>query len=280
MVGRVFVLSGPHTGKKIFVLDRLNVYEVGKASGSHIKLHDDSVAMNQCRFYKKGEEYTVYALSEQSATMVNGAPAKKRVLASGDVVKIGATELLFELVERDLAEIPPVITARPPCAAAAPAPQDGETPPPESDAAAEAGLPPRARASATKLVPALGGQEPVAAAPNPASADTARAQTAAGAVRARILVLDGERRGQEFSLEGKDQFKIGRSTSSDVRLPDAKVSRHHCLIESARGEFVIIDLESANGTIVNGEKIAKATLKNGDFLRLGFTMLKFEVAGA
>ena len=84
-VGRVFVLSGPHTGKKIFVLDRLNVYEVGKASGSHIKLHDDSVAMNQCRFYKKGEEYTAYALSEQSATMVNAAPIKKCVLADGDV---------------------------------------------------------------------------------------------------------------------------------------------------------------------------------------------------
>ena len=247
-VGRVFVLSGPHTGKKIFVLDRLNVYEVGKASGSHIKLHDDSVAMNQCRFYKKGEEYTAYALSEQSATMVNAAPSKKCVLADGDVIKIGATELLFELVERDLADIPPVVSAQPAQPARPPA---DEAPPPESSPPPDAGPAPAADPSA-----------------------------APGGARARILILDGDRRGQEFSLEGKDQFKIGRSTSSDMRLPDAKVSRHHCVIENARGGFLITDLESTNGTIVNGEKINKAPLKNGDFLRLGFTMLKFEVVDA
>ncbi len=260
MVGRVFVFSGPHTGKKVFVLDRLNVYEVGKASGSHIKLHDDSMAMNQCRFYKKGEEYTVYALSEHSPTLVNGAQVKKYVLKSGDVVRIGATELLFELVAPEHADVPPALAAAP----AQAAPQGAQAP-----AADRAPLPKNAAEPAAGAVPAAAGPE--------GGRDAAGAPSAAPAF-ARLLVLDGEKRGQEFSLMGKDQFKVGRATGSDVRLPDAKISRNHCLIESTKGCYVIIDLESANGTIVNGEKVKKSTLKNGDFLRLGFTMLKFELA--
>ena len=63
-----------------------------------------------------------------------------------------------------------------------------------------------------------------------------------------------------------------------MRLPDAKVSREHCLIEQLEGQYIIIDLQSANGTIVNGERVRKTVLQNSDFLRLGFTLLKFEAA--
>lgn len=91
-----------------------------------------------------------------------------------------------------------------------------------------------------------------------------------------LVVIDGQDQGKVFSLKGKTQFKIGRSVTSDLLLSDGKVSRDHCVIESARDQHIIIDLESANGTVVNGDRVKKSVLKEGDFIRLGYTMLKYD----
>lgn len=91
-----------------------------------------------------------------------------------------------------------------------------------------------------------------------------------------LIVVDGEDRGRRLPLAGKSQFRIGRSITSDLKLIDSKISRDHCLVESVKDHHIIIDLESANGTIVNGERVKKTVLKEGDFVRLGFTMLKYD----
>jgi pSer/pThr/pTyr-binding forkhead associated (FHA) protein len=91
-----------------------------------------------------------------------------------------------------------------------------------------------------------------------------------------LIVLEGQDRGKRYPLAGKAQFKIGRSATADLRLCDAKVSRDHCLVESVRDHYVIVDLESANGTVVNGDRVKKTVLKEGDFIRLGYTMLKYD----
>jgi pSer/pThr/pTyr-binding forkhead associated (FHA) protein len=91
-----------------------------------------------------------------------------------------------------------------------------------------------------------------------------------------LLVVDGEDRGRRLPLVGKNQFKIGRSVTSDLKLADGKISRDHCMVETVRDQFIIIDLESANGTIVNGDRVKKTVLKEGDFIRLGFTMIKYD----
>lgn len=91
-----------------------------------------------------------------------------------------------------------------------------------------------------------------------------------------LSVVDGEDRGRRLPLVGKSQFKIGRSVTSDMKLLDGKISRDHCVVESVRDQFIIIDLESANGTIVNGDRVKKTVLKEGDFIRLGYTMIKYD----
>ena len=91
-----------------------------------------------------------------------------------------------------------------------------------------------------------------------------------------LVVIDRDGQEGRFSLNGKVQFKIGRAVTSDLRLSDRKVSRDHCVIESLRDQHIIIDLESANGTVVNGDRIKKAVLKDGDFICLGCTMLKYD----
>jgi pSer/pThr/pTyr-binding forkhead associated (FHA) protein len=91
-----------------------------------------------------------------------------------------------------------------------------------------------------------------------------------------LVVVDGEDQGRRLPLVGKTQFRIGRSVTSDLKLVDGKISRDHCLVEAVRDHHIIIDLESANGTVVNGERVKKTVLKEGDFIRLGYTMLKYD----
>ena len=133
---------------------------------------------------------------------------------------------------------------------------------------------------ATELVfELLAPEDASAPPPAPSMAPAEKAEKARGAEpprAARLVVLDGEARGTVYSLTGKEQFKVGRSSTSDIRLPDAKVSRDHCTIEQVEGHYIVVDLESANGTVVNGERIRKTVLQNNDFVRLGFTLLKFE----
>jgi pSer/pThr/pTyr-binding forkhead associated (FHA) protein len=91
-----------------------------------------------------------------------------------------------------------------------------------------------------------------------------------------LIVLDGKDRGKRFALVGKSRFTVGRSPAADVKLTDEQVSPEHCAVESVHDEHVIIDLESAQGTVVNGEPVKKAVLKEGHFIRLGLTMLKYD----
>jgi pSer/pThr/pTyr-binding forkhead associated (FHA) protein len=68
----------------------------------------------------------------------------------------------------------------------------------------------------------------------------------------------------------KEEFLIGRGADCDLRLRSKAVSRHHCLIRFQGGEVTLVELGSANGTFVNGQRIrSQATLKEGDEIGLG-----------
>jgi hypothetical protein len=74
-------------------------------------------------------------------------------------------------------------------------------------------------------------------------------------------------------------IRIGRHQDNDIRLPDTSVHRYHAVIEQTRDEaFVITDLSGTdgNGIRVNGERLARAQLADGDVIELGRTRLKFE----
>ena len=62
---------------------------------------------------------------------------------------------------------------------------------------------------------------------------------------------------------------IGRSEENDVIIEDQQVSRHHARVECARGVCAVEDLQSSNGTFVNGERVRRAVLAPGDRLRIG-----------
>jgi pSer/pThr/pTyr-binding forkhead associated (FHA) protein len=73
---------------------------------------------------------------------------------------------------------------------------------------------------------------------------------------------------------------IGRGFAVDLRLEDQSVSRRHAIIVERLGETRILDDRSANGTFVNGRRVAEATLHDRDVIRIGRLVLVYvDVSG-
>ncbi len=185
-------------------------------------------------------------------------------------------------------------TAPAPAAPAAPAPDAIAAEHPASEAAAVAG----ANEAAASTI--AGEPPPVAEAPPasevktgdltpPAAAAPAAAPAAAAHFKAKLSLLRGGRKGQEFPLDNGQNF-IGRwdpETGSfpEVDLeqddPEAKISRKHALIIIEGAKITIEDIGSLNGTYVNrGNRLIPGTpleIKAGDEVIIGKTFLKLVV---
>lgn len=72
----------------------------------------------------------------------------------------------------------------------------------------------------------------------------------------------------------RDATIFGRE-KGDVIINDAEVSATHCQIQNISGIYHIFDMNSTNGTFVNGHRIVKSKLQNGDEIRIGKTIMKF-----
>ncbi len=94
---------------------------------------------------------------------------------------------------------------------------------------------------------------------------------------ARLVVIQGPELGTQFALEG-DGFVIGRASDADIRLTAAGISRQHCELKRSKGGFLIKDLNSTNHTRVNESVVERASLADGDRIRLGQTVLKYIAA--
>ncbi len=92
-----------------------------------------------------------------------------------------------------------------------------------------------------------------------------------------IVVEDGARTALDFD---KPEITIGRAIDNDIRLAGAHASRHHCRIEQGPKECWIHDLGSANGVQVNGVKVDRKQLREGDVLTVGGARLYVETLGA
>lgn len=68
---------------------------------------------------------------------------------------------------------------------------------------------------------------------------------------------------------------IGRAHTNHIVLKEARISRQHAIIRQAGKEFVIEDLQSSNGVVVNGEKIKEHVLSNGDQIQIGDFVMEF-----
>jgi pSer/pThr/pTyr-binding forkhead associated (FHA) protein len=97
---------------------------------------------------------------------------------------------------------------------------------------------------------------------------------------AKLVILSQGMTGRSHDLK-VDKTTIGRVDDNTFPIPEASVSSHHCEIFLQGEQVVVKDLNSTNGTFINGDKVTgEATLKPGQILRLGQVELRLEVAGA
>jgi eukaryotic-like serine/threonine-protein kinase len=97
-------------------------------------------------------------------------------------------------------------------------------------------------------------------------------------MQVNLKVTEGPYKGRIFSFTQHDSFLIGRSLDAHLCLPnDRYFSRNHCLLEMNPPHSYLRDLESTNGTFLNGHRVKDAFLKNGDRIQCGETILIVEV---
>ncbi|MBI4508686.1 MAG: DUF4388 domain-containing protein [Deltaproteobacteria bacterium] len=93
-----------------------------------------------------------------------------------------------------------------------------------------------------------------------------------------LRFISGKYQGGEFPLRMDREIVIGRSSDLDMVLVEDMVSRKHAKISTMGSQIVIQDLGSTNGTFVNGEKIKKVQLKEGDRILVGTSIIKLVAA--
>ena len=89
---------------------------------------------------------------------------------------------------------------------------------------------------------------------------------------AELVVVGSKRRPYPLS---KDSLSIGRLDTCDITLSDAGVSRRHAEVRREGDEWVLVDLGSTNGTIVNGRSVRRHRLASGDRIEVGETAIEF-----
>jgi len=97
---------------------------------------------------------------------------------------------------------------------------------------------------------------------------------AAGPSHWAFRFISGKYQGSEYPLEAGREVIVGRASNTDMVLMEDMVSRKHAKVTLQGDEVVIQDLGSTNGTFVNGEKVKRARLKDGDRVLIGTSILK------
>src|SRR5581483_9654069 len=90
----------------------------------------------------------------------------------------------------------------------------------------------------------------------------------------RLVAISGPLKGLIFALNA-DETSIGRESSNRISISDLSLSRRHCLIRRAADTFTLTDLESRNGTFVNGVPVKERLLEHGDQIKLSDSVFLF-----
>jgi len=201
-------------------------------------LSDHSVSAHHARVILRPDGYYLEDLESANGTFIGEQRIMQQQLHNGDRIRVGHTELVFQIMGARL------------------------TPQPLSEAP---GQPP-----AQPPIPALGKPTPHEAAagspaPQPAVHPQARIHVVQpSGAKALILLTDAA-------------FTMGRHDDNDLVLNDVKASSHHARVIRQVDGYVIEDLGSTNGTFVNDKRITHQGLHGGERIRIGDSLLVLEV---
>jgi pSer/pThr/pTyr-binding forkhead associated (FHA) protein len=305
------------TGGRLVSLTDGREYEVidtaliGRDAGCDVVLPSRSVSRRHAEVLSSARGY-VLVDSSTNGTFVNGERVQgHHLLSRGDVIRCGDYEFRFYAdvvdtapppesddslaaaletegepeieIEPDLEPEPEPELAPPPGAVhrlrhtlhGMPAIRPGDLP--------QAGDEPRTGRDTPAVGHAPAEPEPPATPPEPSGAgraagagESAARTPAPGEAMANLIVRSGALKGRRFSIR-VPVANVGRADYNDVVLPDDSVSTTHAKLQRREGIWVVVDLDSTNGTMVDGERITgEAPLAPGAFVRFGGVQTMFE----
>lgn len=293
-----------------FVRDEITI---GRQEGNTIRLTERNVSRRHARLMRQNGHVFLEDLGSYNGIRINGDRIQGQVSVNdGDLIQIGDYDLAVQREETastsaQTSPLSPVSAAQ----AAAAAEKNGvgdatlpRGPVPAPHAAPTTRLPDLnatspllplvSPAKGTPAVAASADDEPMEANPDdvvPADEPSKRATSLIHhevgekphrpvvdvdpAHAPRLVVLNTEFAGKEFPCV-RTELRVGRTDENDIALDHRSLSRTHCkVVREANGEWRVIDLQSANGLMVNGEPYAQSALRSGDVLELGHVKLKF-----
>lgn len=101
------------------------------------------------------------------------------------------------------------------------------------------------------------------------------APAAGPGVMAQLRAEQGALAGQTVAIS-RSPFTLGRSADNDLVVPEPLASRHHARLEMRAGRWYVIDLDSANGTLLNRQRVSgEQVLNAGDLIAIGETVFAF-----
>lgn len=242
---------------------------VGREVGNDVVLPEGGLSRKHCRFFDDGGQFYVEDLGSSNGTFVDGERiAEPTAIAAGQEILVANIKVVFD------------------------------------DGAARAGTPKRQASSARRAAASSARTGQIASVParrSPAGAAPARRGSSAGApgrrgggaapaladdagpdaapaasARAVLKGLTGPWAGKRFPLANVVSV-VGRTDGNDVVVEDDSVSRRHAEVRKSGPGYAVRDLNSANGTFVNGERITEAPLRPGDVVKFG--VVEFSYSG-
>ena len=256
---------------------------IGRKEGNTIRLTERNVSRRHAKLTKQNGQVFLEDLGSYNGIKVNGNKIKGRVaLQEGDRVQIGDYLLAMKMEGAQARKADPFDEMKTipieraqaaqlaEGAAAPPAAPPGQPPP---QPAAQPTQPPPQPATPPK--PAARPAQEEAPAP-PIREDLV--DGAQDSLPARLVVTSQNLGGTEFALD-KPSCVIGRIPENDIVVEHRSISRHHAKIVQEGGSYFVVDLESQNGVIVNGERYDRVQLRKGDNIDLGHVRLRFVAPG-
>lgn len=280
-------------GRKTVVPFAREEITIGRQEGNTIRLTERNVSRRHARLLKQNGHVLIEDLGSYNGIRVNGDRISGQVqVADGDLIQIGDYDLALQSdqvaptvpLEQPTAprgsgqhkqletrKLPDPITssATVPVLPAVDAPeaQDDDVEEASADDVSELGPPPELPKNQSTAVIRIDQVEGSSKKRPVADIDVAEAP--------RLVVLNTDFAGKDFPCT-RTEIRIGRTDDNDIALDHRSLSRTHCkLVREENGEWRIIDMQSANGLMVNGEPYAQVTLRPGDVVELGHVKMKF-----
>ncbi|MBI5494065.1 MAG: FHA domain-containing protein [Deltaproteobacteria bacterium] len=288
---------------------------IGRKEGNNIRLTERNVSRHHARISKASADVFIEDLDSYNGIRVNGDRIQVNTRVSineGDLIEIGDYHLVIQQEGTDspglagagghpeestqrvsmataLAEgtlpgaAPDEVTSQmvaPPPGGLDPDQTRTEREMPAPAAALHASAPPEA--TARMPLPAAGeptpDPEPTRRSEPTAIVRTSDLTASAEEASARVVAVSTGLAGNSYALT-KPENVIGRTDDNDVVLDHRSVSRNHAKIVRDGARYTVVDLNSANGVLVNGEEYKRIDLRKGDIIELGHVKLRFVEPG-